>query len=153
MAPGRRMGQRWYNSTLSLPRPLYIAMTVRLHVPTNYPPGKIPLTSNRWRTLGRDFNLDSVVRRKSLISPTVKPQTIKYTELTIPDITVSSTNYKKIALFGVIKGDVRKNKAISQRIPKCPWQGKFIYSVIQKDGTQFRTSIFPELYMVCEWST
>jgi hypothetical protein len=30
------------------------------------------------------------------------------------------------------------------------------FGIIQRDskrGTQFRTSIFPELYMVCEWST
>ena len=28
-----------------------------------------------------------------------------------------------------------------------------IYRMIQKDGTQFRTSVFPELYMVRERST
>jgi len=32
----------------------------------------------------------------------------------------------------------------------------FFPSIIQRDSkrcTQFRTSVFPELYMVCEWST
>ena len=43
-ATRRRMGRRWYNSTHSLPRPLYMAMTGRLHAPTHHPPqGKIRL--------------------------------------------------------------------------------------------------------------
>lgn len=41
--------------------------------PKELPPRKDPPTANRWRTLGRDFDLDSVVRRKSLISPRVNP--------------------------------------------------------------------------------
>lgn len=41
--------------------------------PDDLPPRKDPPTANRWRTLGRDFDLDIVVRRKSLISPRVNP--------------------------------------------------------------------------------
>jgi len=48
--------------------------------PNKLPPRNDPPTANRWRTVGSDFDLDCGVRRKSLISPRVKPQTIKYTD-------------------------------------------------------------------------
>jgi hypothetical protein len=51
----------------------FTSATGRLHVPTHYPQGKIPYSKYVWEA-GEEGRIDSVARRKWLLSTGVKPR-------------------------------------------------------------------------------